>query len=323
MDNKKIKIICCGLGQGFRDFLLHLNEERVEIVGVIDKETVECKYPVLVYDHLKKIEFDFAVICSRNYIKEIAKVLCEYISEDKIVAAPSCIKLDNLYQKDELMDVILKPSYVIGNLVWGHKLPFHNQGDNTDYVRKATFALVAQMLKKKNVKGECAEVGVFRGAFSRLINEEFPEKKLYLFDTFEGFDSRDMTINDEFDMSVSSCSNLYNGVLDTSVQQVIDNMPFPEQCVIRKGYFPETTEGMDSEEKYSFVSLDTDLYNPIYSGLEYFYPKMSSGGIIMVHDYGSPWLKGVARAVDEFTEQNNIFPIPIPDECGSVLIVHP
>lgn len=49
---------------------------------------------------------------------------------------------------------------------------------------------------------------------------------------------------------------------------------------------------------------------------------MAHGGVIMVHDYGSFW-KGVARAVDEFAENLHMLPVPIPDECGSVLIVHP
>lgn len=56
-----------------------------------------------------------------------------------------------------------------------------------DYFRFRTFELVANQLIVENVPGECAEVGVFRGYFSRLINEKFPKKKMYLFDTFEGF----------------------------------------------------------------------------------------------------------------------------------------
>lgn len=322
MKSRKIRIICCGLGKGFEDFLLHLNNDRTEIVGVIDKNAINCKYPILAFEQLNDIKFDYAVICSRNYLDEIAQALLTYIADERIVAAPNCLKLEKTYQNDDVMEKIMKPTYVVGNLIWGHKLPFHNGGDNTDYVRKATFALVAQMLKKRNVSGDCAEVGVFQGAFARLINEEFPERKLYLFDTFEGFDSRDLTNTREFDMTVSSCSNLFSGVVDTSVQYVLNNMPAPEKCIICKGYFPETTDGLQEDLKFSFVSLDADLYNPIYAGLKYFYSRMNSGGVIMVHDYGSPWL-GVSRAVDEFAEQNNIFPIPIPDECGSVLIVHP
>ena len=51
-----------------------------------------------------------------------------------------------------------------------------------DYFRYRTFELVADQLKE--LEGAAAEVGVFQGEFSMLINAKFPEKKLYLFDTF-------------------------------------------------------------------------------------------------------------------------------------------
>lgn len=235
MNKTKIKIICCGLGKGFEDFLCHLDEERVEIVGVVDKHIRECQYTVLNYEQLKEIAFDFAVICSRNYLRDIAQFLLQYIEEDKIIAAPNCIKLDSLYQRDELMQKMMKPSYVEGKLVWGKRLPFKCNQDHSDYIRKSTFALVAQMIQKRKVKGECAEVGVFRGAFAKLINESFPDRKLYLFDTFEGFDERDLANTQKFNLEIPCCLNLFNGVLDTSVQYVLNNMPIVEQCIIRKG----------------------------------------------------------------------------------------
>ncbi len=49
-----------------------------------------------------------------------------------------------------------------------------------DYFRYRTFELAAREIKNRKVKGNVAEVGVFKGQFSRLINEIFPEKTLYL-----------------------------------------------------------------------------------------------------------------------------------------------
>ena len=84
----------------------------------------------------------------------------------------------------------------------------------------------------------------------------------------------------------------------------------------------KTAIDFPADINFSFVSLDVDLYQPTLCGLKFFYPRMSKGGVIMVHDYGSPWL-GVALAVDEFSKENLLFPIPLADECGSVLFVHP
>jgi hypothetical protein len=88
-------------------------------------------------------------------------------------------------------------------------------------------------------------------------------------------------------------------------------LPNPNNAIIRKGYFPETTQGID--ENFCFVNLDFDLYQPTLSGLEFFYPHMVEGGVILVHDYFSGACRGVKEAVQEFERKVkgklNIFPI--------------
>src|SRR6266540_1215034 len=62
-----------------------------------------------------------------------------------------------------------------------------------DYIRLSTLELISFEIKKRNLKGNVAELGVYKGKFAKHINKFFPERKLYLFDTFEGFDNRDIT----------------------------------------------------------------------------------------------------------------------------------
>lgn len=165
-----------------------------------------------------------------------------------------------------------------------------------------------------------AELGVFRGDFARLINEAFPESALYLFDTFEGFDGRDIAADRQYDLSKINAAAIKELVKDTSVQTVLSRMPFPEKCVVKKGYFPDTTEGMGENVRFAFVSIDADLYTPILEGLKYFYPRMARMGMIFVHDYGFSGV-GAGRAVDEFCGAAGIIPIPVADEFHSVMIV--
>ena len=96
-----------------------------------------------------------------------------------------------------------------------------------------------------------------------------------------------------------------------SEELVLGKMKKPEMCVIRKGYFPETAEGL--EESFCFVNLDFDLYQPIMAGLEYFTPRMVKGGVILIHDYFSETFKGVKKAVQEFVGKNNLSIFPIGD----------
>ena len=57
-----------------------------------------------------------------------------------------------------------------------------------------------------------------------------------------------------------------------------------------------------------------DLYKPTFDGLEYFYDRMTSGGVILVHDYFTKDLSGVKKAVEEFCDlHEEACKIPIGD----------
>jgi len=183
-----------------------------------------------------------------------------------------------------------------------------------DYIRLATLELAAYEIEKRNLSGNIAEVGVYKGKFAKYINQYFPSKKLYLFDTFQGFDEKD--IQTEKRLGLNDANQDFS---NTSVDLVLKNMPFPKQCIVKKGFFPETTAGI--EDSFVFVSLDTDLYEPIYQGLLYFYPRMVKGGYIFVHDVNNDSYKGASKAVEKFSEEKDLSFLAIPDSCGSVVFI--
>lgn len=174
-------------------------------------------------------------------------------------------------------------------------------------IAQATHCL--SVIKERNIKGDMAEVGVYRGEFSCHLNAFFPSKKLYLFDTFEGFPEQEIK---DIKLWGENFSN-------TTIEHVLSNMPHRESCVIAQGYFPDSIPKNMSQE-FCFVSLDTDLYNPIYNGLNYFWPRMTKGGYIFVHDYGAYAWPGVKKAVDQFCDENKISFVPIFDRCLSVIL---
>ena len=114
--------------------------------------------------------------------------------------------------------------------------------------------------------------------------------------------------------------NTVNDYTDTSIDEVMKKMEHPELCIIKKGAFPQSVSEDDENIKFAFVSLDTDLYIPIFEGLKFFYPRLAKGGYIMVHDYNN--VDGVMKAVDDYEMQyGNIHKVPIPDDCGTLVIV--
>jgi O-methyltransferase len=185
--------------------------------------------------------------------------------------------------------------------------------ERLDYFRISCLELIAQEICEKKVLGNVAELGVYRGDFAASINEIFPNRKLYLFDTFEGFDIKDKNTEVK-----NGFSDAMQDFTDTSVEYVLSQMPISKMCIVRKGFFPETATGI--EDNFSFVSIDTDLYEPIYAGLRYFYPRLSKGGYIMVHDFNNDEYKGARKAVCEFCEEINIGYVPIADIGGTVII---
>lgn len=154
---------------------------------------------------------------------------------------------------------------------------------------------LGELFREQNIRGSMAECGVFQGEFAREINRVFPNNKLYLFDTFCGFDGRDIVIEHK-----NRYSALGEGHFKiTSEEMVTSKMLYPDMCITRKGYFPETTKDLEGET-FCFVNLDFDLYQPTVAGLEYFVPRMTEGGVILIHDYFCEAFKGIKEAVANF-----------------------
>ena len=196
-----------------------------------------------------------------------------------------------------------------------------NVVNSEDYCRYTTLELLMEQIKDNNIEGELAELGVFRGHFSKYINASFPDRKLYLFDTFEGFDEKDINADIKNKYTSEEWFEKCNDFSSTSVKIVLDKMKYQSQCVVRKGWFPETIP--DEEITYAFVSLDCDLYEPMLAGLRYFYPRLSKGGYIMLHDYNLIHeLRGVKQAVRDYEVEigEKLVKVPVSDIGGSLVI---
>ncbi|MDR3091884.1 MAG: class I SAM-dependent methyltransferase [Clostridiales bacterium] len=194
------------------------------------------------------------------------------------------------------------------------KIQYHKQSDADDK-RYGLVQRFSRLAREQNISGAAAECGVFRGAFAKEINKAFPDRKLYLFDTFTGFDERDIAR----EPSVSKCieAGLSN---QTSIETVMGKMKHPENVIIKKGYVPETFAGVD--EVFAFVSLDMDLYAPTLAALEFFAPRMSPGGVICMHDWYNEIVFHIKDALYDFERRSGrrLNKIPLCDELSMVLV---
>lgn len=256
-------------------------KENVEVIGFLDNDKAKwgenIKGVSIIDDgrSLSSYEYDEIIICSLPGLNLIQKQLIEAgISRDKI---------------------------------------------NTDYISTQVNARINFIRDfanlHQNLSSECAvaEGGVFQGEFAKEINSCFPKQQLYLFDTFEGFDEKD--VEKEHSEKLSELNT--NHLSITNVDLVMSKMPYKENVQIRKGYFPETTKGME-DEKFFFVNLDFDLYNPTLAGLKFFYPRLQENGILLIHDYYNPGYAGIKKAIEDFEAEMGmeIFKFPIGDHCS-------
>ena len=148
--------------------------------------------------------------------------------------------------------------------------------------------LIYSIVKKtEKIEGDIAEVGVYKGGSAKLMREA-SKKPLHLFDTFEGLP--DLSAKDNLkQFQKGHAASSFEGV-----RSYLSNYP---NIHFYKGIFPTTAEPV-KDKKFSFVHLDVDIYESTHNSLNFFYPRMSTGGVIISHDY--PSSDGVKKAFDEF-----------------------
>lgn len=253
-------------------------KEQYEIIGIVDND--ERKWGMQFRNlHvgapeqcLTQSEYDVIVLTSAPGRDSIIKQLCGYgIAENRIITS-------FIDQPLESRRIFLK-----------------------------NFSMLTKDLDRE---ASVAEAGVFQGDFAKYINQYFPDRKLYLFDTFEGFAAKDIALEESHDYSRAQTADYAN----TSLELVRQKMLYPEQCIFKAGYFPDTARGV--EERFCFVNLDLDLYQPTLEGLRWFEDRMVKGGVILIHDYFADNFRGVRHAVDEYMSNKKgkeLYLMPIGD----------
>lgn len=189
----------------------------------------------------------------------------------------------------------------------------------SDYFRYRTFEFAAEQIVEEKITGAAAELGVFRGVFSALINQKLPDRKLYLFDTFEGF----MKEEAEKETKLGRCDErFYDFHMNTSVNRMLDHMQEPSMCTVCKGFFPDSITEEANQERYAFVSVDVDFEDSMFEGLKFFFPRLAEGGFIFIHDYNSAFLGGVKNAVKRYEANAGIKlkKVPLADRAGTLVI---
>ena len=326
------QIIIFGTGSVSEYIYGKMDMTKVELIGFVKTEVNGQEsfhdLPVYPLDRLYQLKFDYILIAS-GYVEKIRKCLLENkVEEKKIVSfifddgetyrnLKNRINsdLNNYYNRDHIFKWLKnneRISEIYPVALWKDDISIFRF--EKDFVREQTVKLLSEQIKQKKINGDVAELGVYKGDFTVIINQYFMNKDLYLYDTFEGFSDNDLKTDD----SINNYIGEANKFKDTNIEFVRNRLLPNSKLYFRKGVFPDSF--VDEDKSFCFVSIDFNLYYPVKKALEIIYPLLEKEGYILVSDYYAPFYSGTKKAVDEFCSLNQITVIPIADFYGSIII---
>jgi len=187
----------------------------------------------------------------------------------------------------------------------------------TGYLRMYVLSEAIRNIHEKSIKGDFVETGVWRGGnlilMRNLMLHYNLSNSLFAYDTFEGMPSPteyDVDINNstaDYQMSVNKRKSYEANIhCYASLKEVKHNI-FKEAVLKKINFIKGKVEDTllierNLPNKISLLRLDTDFYESTKTSLEILYPRLVSGGILFIDDYGH-W-KGARKAVDEYFKNN-------------------
>jgi hypothetical protein len=207
----------------------------------------------------------------------------------------------NLDRRLEALEPIangLIPDYRLSwhQMDWWHDEGFNQYLDRFQQRRRFNTHrrwMLWQLLRLiRNVPGDTAECGVWEGASSWLIcaATERSGRTHHMFDSFEGLSAP--TAEDGRYWTA--------GALAAGEDIVRSNLKrFEGGYSTYKGWIPDRFQDV-SDRRFAFVHVDVDLHQPTRDSIEFFYPRLEPGGILVCDDYACSTCPGATAAIDSF-----------------------
>jgi O-methyltransferase len=188
----------------------------------------------------------------------------------------------------------------------------------TSQERQYALFKAVEYIEKNNIEGDIVECGVWKGGSSMLIAQTLKNKDdftrtLYLYDTFAGMSEpteKDKTAHSglpawgRWNERQLEDKNEWDYASLSEVKKNMESVGYPNGKVLYVQGKVEETIPKTIPEKIALLRLDTDWYESTKHELEYLFPKLVPGGILIIDDYGH-W-EGARAAVDEYLKEKDI-----------------
>lgn len=206
---------------------------------------------------------------------------------------------------------------------------------DTNLKRLRLFALAAwcRAICERGEPHHIAECGGFVGhstyTIASILDEFGFRNTFHVFDSWEGLS----------DFSAQDLIAISNNVEPETLQQMAPQFsrsgrrPFSASLNLfemmlspfrfvtpYKGWIP-TRFNEVADLKFSLIHIDVDIFQPTKDALEFFYPRLCSGGVICIDDYAMNTWPGCNVAVDQFVENHCSSDLVFKTPFGGLAIV--
>jgi len=153
-----------------------------------------------------------------------------------------------------------------------------------------------------HLAGDVLEVGTWRGGTGGLLARRASllglDLQVFLCDTFTG-----VIKSGELDRSYGDGEHA-----DTSVpvvEALLARLDVANVTILR-GIFPEDTADRIADRGFRLCHIDVDVYRSGKDVLEWVWPRLAAGGIVVFDDFGFPSTTGIAALVHEWEDRRDL-----------------
>ncbi|WP_445146216.1 TylF/MycF/NovP-related O-methyltransferase [Dyella sp. Tek66A03] len=180
---------------------------------------------------------------------------------------------------------------------------FNRMSPGNPYSQDRKWTLREYVKFNNALQGDLAECGCHVGTSAFFIAQASTHGKLYLFDSFQGLSAPDAT-----DLDVAESVMPWSeggGDMTASETTLRHNLARYDTVEVLPGWIPERFAEV-ADRQFRLVHVDVDLYQPTRDSLNFFYPQLVKGGVIVMDDYGFKTCPGATRAADELAASEGI-----------------
>lgn len=200
--------------------------------------------------------------------------------------------------------------------------------------RVAVLVESVRHVKSLGIEGDIVECGVWKGGSAMAVAISLQSlgefRHLWLYDTYEGMSEPtaiDVSYDGETAKSLLTSQDIQNDRsvwCYSSLDEVKSNLattgyPDPKIHFI-KGRVEDTIPD-HLPDKIAILRLDTDWYESTRHELEHLYPRLVTGGVLIVDDYG--YWKGSRQAVDEYFDKHGPRPLLVRIDNTARICIKP